>query len=173
MKKAVGAVLFHCTDIDNEEMRHRYCPSTRDSWCKWQTDRINGTQHYTKRVDLPVAIKEVLYPIFKELSSDELLSKCLHGLTQNANESLQSMIWDKCPKNTFLNKRVLEIGIFSAVIEFNDGQTGLMKVVESLGMESGSCMLNGYSTPDRERIAAMSKKESESAKKRRRHLRSV
>ena len=31
-------------------------------------------------------------PIFEELSGDELLSKCLHGKTPNANEALNNII---------------------------------------------------------------------------------
>ena len=54
MKKAVGAVLFHCTNIPDEEAWHRSCPSTAESWCKWQTDKLNGTHEYKQKVNLSI-----------------------------------------------------------------------------------------------------------------------
>ena len=49
-------------------------------------------------MSIPNAIKETLLPIFKDLSDPELLEKCLHGQTQNVNESLNSSVWQKCPQ---------------------------------------------------------------------------
>ena len=40
--------------------------------------------------------------IFLELSEDFELGKCLHGKTQNANESFDGTIWERIPKNTFV-----------------------------------------------------------------------
>jgi len=38
MKKS--AVLWHCTDIDDKDTRHMFCPRTEESWCKyWQGDK--------------------------------------------------------------------------------------------------------------------------------------
>ena len=34
MKKAVAAILWHCTDIKEAEW-HPYCPREANSWCKW------------------------------------------------------------------------------------------------------------------------------------------
>ena len=33
-----------------------------------------------------------------ELSDDDLLKKCLHGKTHITNESINGVIWKKCPK---------------------------------------------------------------------------
>ena len=49
MKKAIGAVLYHCCNV-NEEVRHRFCPRTENSWCKWQLDQINKTKKYKARL---------------------------------------------------------------------------------------------------------------------------
>ena len=42
-----------------------------------------------------------LKPIYERLSKPELLDKCLHGLTQNACESFNSLVWQRCPKEHF------------------------------------------------------------------------
>ena len=92
MRKAVGAVLYHCSDIKDEETRHQFCPTGEKSWCKWQSDKFTGKRQYKQRINLPSVIKNELFPIFQDLSSESLLSRCLHGLTQNANEALNHII---------------------------------------------------------------------------------
>ena len=89
MKKAVGAILYHCTDYEDDEKRHQYCPRDANSWCKFQKDKLTGKFTYKKSINLPMWIHELVKPIFKDLSSDDLLSRCLHGKTQNANEALK------------------------------------------------------------------------------------
>ena len=59
--------------------------------------------------------------------SDELLSRCLHGQTQNNNEAINAFLWKKCPKDVFVKKSTLEIATASAVLEFNDGSYGIRK----------------------------------------------
>ena len=84
MKKAVGAMLWHCTDFEDDVFRHRLCLATKDSWCKWQRhhadSRISKKQYLSKSsINVPKWIHEELKPIFDDLSKDELLLKCLHG----------------------------------------------------------------------------------------------
>ena len=128
MKKAILATLFHNSDIADEVVRHQFCPRFADSWCLWQSDKITKESRYKKRLSLPLPIKALLQPIFMDLSKDDLLSKCLHGKTQNNNESINNVIWKKCPKTTYVSRKHLEIAVNSAVIEFNDGNVGIKPV---------------------------------------------
>ena len=41
MKKALGAILWHFTDIKDIEVRHQFCPKGESSWCKYQRDKVN------------------------------------------------------------------------------------------------------------------------------------
>ena len=173
MKRAVGAVLFHCSDVQLETERHKFCPTGENSWCKWQSDRVTGRNEYKKKLNLPGAIKEHLQPIFSDLSSEDLLTKCLHGLTQNANEALNNVIWKKCPKRSFVERNILEIATFSALIEFNDGQLGICKVAEKLGLSSSFSMIAHSYTEDKIRIKESIRKSTEKVKKRRKKLRAV
>ena len=173
MKKAVGAILWHCTDFSDEKYRHRFCPSSENSWCKWRQDERNHTSRYRKNINLPVWIHDLLKPVFQELSRDELLSKCLHGQTQNCNESLNSIVWSKCPKNIFVQRQVLEMGVNSAVIEFNDGPRGLYNVLEYFKLEPGYVTQRKSVERLRKRINLSIKKQSENVKLRRKILRSL
>lgn len=59
-------------------------------------------------------------PVYQRLASTELLERCTKGKTQNANESIHSVIWKKCPKATFVSKKKID-AVISAVSEFNMG----------------------------------------------------
>ena len=43
MKKAVGAILCHCTNFEGNEKRHQFCPRDTKSWCKFQKDKVVGS----------------------------------------------------------------------------------------------------------------------------------
>ena len=55
-------------------------------------DRADSTSSYKPGSGLPISIVLKLKPIFEELGHEDLLSKCLHGLTQNQNESFNAVI---------------------------------------------------------------------------------
>ena len=65
-------------------------------------DRDKGTipQRTNLVWGLPLSVFMKLKPTFKELSNEKLLRKCLHGLTQNQNESFQSNYLGPYSENT-------------------------------------------------------------------------
>ena len=80
---------------------------------------------------------DVVAPIFshKVLGREALLSKCLHGETQNVNESMNNLIWTRCPKRIYVGNFVLKIAVASAVICYNDGIQGKLPVLTKLGID--------------------------------------
>ena len=46
---------------------------------------------YTHKPSIHIKLRELLKPVFVKLSSDELLSKCLHCKIQHNNESLTEL----------------------------------------------------------------------------------
>ena len=82
-------------------------------------------------------IKETLLPIIKDLSDPQLPEKCLHGQTRNVNESLNRIIWQKCPKNLLVSRQVLETGASSAVLEYNDGAGAKINVMKRISVDPG------------------------------------
>ena len=51
---------------------------------------------------------EVIKPTFETLSADDLLDRCLEGANQNQNESLNSVVWGLCPKDSFAGLNSVE-----------------------------------------------------------------
>ena len=125
MKKASLAVLFPCAS-SKEKPYHTYCPDGETSWCSYKTDQIKGTNRYKPGPGLPLDIISELKTLFARLSSEELLKKCLHGKTQNQNESFHSVLWDRVPKATYVGKDVFEVGVFDAVLQFNEGYSAIL-----------------------------------------------
>ena len=83
-------------------MWHGHCPKTADSWVRLSTGHINKTKLFKPGVGLPQEILEInVNPIYADLSDNKLLDKCLHGKTQNANESFNAMIYDRRLKSRY------------------------------------------------------------------------
>ena len=123
MKKLVLATLWHCTDMPHNQKRHAFCPGESNSCCKyWQN---GGNEDYKSSSNLPKVTKDLLVLIFLDLRDDNLLSRSSEGTTQNPNKVFNQIIWKKCPKGIFLSRHVLEIGVASAVINFDNGVMGL------------------------------------------------
>lgn len=175
MKKSVAAILHHCSDNSSLDERHKYCPRASDSWCRYQSDKITGKTTYKTKINIPKAVYDVLKPIFshEDLGSDELLKQCLHGRTQNPNESINNVIWARCPKRVYVGMRTMQIGVASAVISFNDGALGLLPVFDKLKIRRGNCRMKYLQKRDILRVKIMNKKCSIKGKARRTKLRSI
>ena len=80
------------------------------------------TNHYKPGPGLPLEVIKHVKSVYQDLSKTELLEKCLHGKTQNANESFHGTIWNRIHKTCHVGKNVFELGIFDAVAHFNIGR---------------------------------------------------
>ena len=176
MKKAIGATLYHCTALE-EIIRHQFCPQTVDSWCKWQSDKTTGINTYTLNINLSEVIKDILWSadssqstIFRDLSDDVLLAKCLHNYAQNQNEALNSVIWKKCPKHIFVKKDSIEMGVCSALLNYNGAQ-GVCNVARNAGLKVGHFTINACILKDKGRTHSMVIKQSKRGEVRRTRLR--
>ena len=122
---------------------------------------------------MPIVIHLLIKPIFTDLSNESLLLKCLHGKTQNANESINNIIWTKCPKNIYVQRNVLEMGVASAVINSNGGNCGISNVFINAGMQAGYFTKMFCLKKDESRIQRMDKKTNKQTKQQRKRLRAI
>ena len=76
-------------------------------------------------------------PVFQDLSDIKMLEKCLHGMTQNCNESFDQLIWNRCPKKHIYFKKIVEMAMNSEIINYNDEFLSINHVFESLGFPAG------------------------------------
>ena len=169
MKKNVSAILTHCSDIKPLSARHKWCSRAEDSWCSyWNKDKVTKS-----KFNIPANVKDEpeIVKIFDRLRDDELLRKCLHGKTQNVNVSFNGIVWTRCPKRVYVNRKTLEIGVYSAILEFNEGKSGIERVMELVGLEIGSQQATQNLNAQKRHLRTTSRKSAEPAKKRRTTLR--
>ena len=103
MKKSIAAVIYHCSEADTQEDRHTFCPRDADSWCKYNSDKVTEEKSYRSKLSIKQYVSDLVKPIIghENLSSVDLLTKCFHGATQNPNESINNLIWQKCSKRVY------------------------------------------------------------------------
>ena len=151
MKQAIWAIYFHKLST-NDKPFHGLCPNTISTWCKYNKAKLSG-ETFDHKNSLPSAIMAIIKPIFLNLSQPELLKKCLHGKTQNVNESFNNALWTRCPKRVFVGLMTLEICAYDAVGTFNNGNISRYNVLQELGIsDPGRNTLNGLQELDRSRI---------------------
>ena len=180
MKKDIAAIIHDCSEHSGSDERHKFCPHDNISWCRYQREKYSiGSSSYILKINIPKAVvKKDVKNVFshEDLGSDPLVKKCLHGETQTVNESFHGSIWKRVPKDVFVCKRTLQIGVAPANIVYNDGAKGLLKVFIKCRIE---VILLGYFTTlgctqyDKRRVSVMGKKNVKVSKKRRRTLRDI
>ena len=173
MKKCILASLFHNSSIEDDR-RHRFCPRSKDSWCSWQKEKAEGKQPTFKpKLGIPPAICDIALPIYRDLTDDSILQRCLHGKTQNANEALHGLIWQRCPKSIYCGRKTLEVGVASAVCTMNDGQVSIKYVLERMNLKPGAQLEQGFINSSKKRSRQSTMRSSEKAKRRRKELRAI
>lgn len=133
MRTAIWHIFHH------RNGNHQHCPD----WCTSE----NADKHR-----LPPFVCNYMRPVFERLSSDELLTKCTHGGTQNANESFHHLIWARCPKEKFCGIDRIKLATAVATITFNDGEVGLLDWYKHMGLNTGTYHVNYASNFDRNRV---------------------
>ena len=135
------------------------------------TRYANGTNlHVPGRGLHPTVILHVK-KIFLGLSQDVLLSRCLHGKTQNQNEAFNGTVW--IPKQTFVKLFTFEIGVNDAVSHFNIGNMATLLIYDKLGLERGYWTEKGSYDNNIDQIKNSNRKSTESNRARRRQLRGI
>ena len=164
MQNSIKAIQCHMIRNNKQTLKkqHQHCPKTADTWCKFWLDQRNGTSLYKEDNRLPEVFEKELDPIFKRLSNNELLTRCLKGLTQNQNEAINGILWSKCPKTRFCGSRKVRIAVCETVAEFNSGAASeavLMRMCDI--SEPGENSMRAFRSKDNLRIQIAAQKVSQ------------
>lgn len=166
MKKDIWSIYYHKSSTDDQP-RHDSCD---ESWCKFkQTTNENKPYHHKNSLD--EAVMELIKLTFNALTAQDLLKKCLHGRTQNVNKGFNNVLWTRVPKQTFVGIQTFKCGTHDAVITFNEGNSGRLKVLKELVVKIGTNCLQTFRVLDLNGIKKADisvTEESKRARKRRR-----
>jgi hypothetical protein len=171
MINGICASLFHVASSSKESYHSAYCPAGENSWCKFQQDKALGTHTYKPGCGFPLTVLKHVKPIFNELSQDTLLKKCLHGKTQNQNESFNALIWERLPKSRYVSLTQLKFGSYDAVGHFNIGMKSSIMIYEKMQMVPGRYTTKQCANLNQKRLSCSTYKSSEPVRKRRKILR--
>ena len=149
--------------MEGKQLSFSYCPEGSESWCGATRDKANTTNKYKHGPGIPTNIvAKHLKPIYQDLTSDTLLKKCLHGKTQNQNESFNGMVWERVPKTRYVTFEQLEFGFYDAVANFNYGRKATLDILCELKVEPGNYTVNHCDQLNKARIANANYKATDS-----------
>ena len=174
MKKSISAIFNHIIRDDNKPLteHHGHCPKGKETWCKYWNDQINKSNEYNDKKRLPCVFRKELEPLFTRLSDDDLLKRCLMGITQNQNEAINGMLWSRCSKTIFCDKQKVVIATCQTICEFNTGAASRATTMKLCKVKPGANMVEALKKQDTKRIMDAARKVSKKYKIRRRKLRS-
>lgn len=125
LKKDIYATFYHCTSTD-ENPRHDLCPTGEKSWCFYQKALAQGKtppSHKDMKIQftLDPPERQQVFQIYLDLTKNDLLVKCMMGMTQNPNEALHSKIWSHLHKVKFWGLRTVQYSCAYTVLTHNVG----------------------------------------------------
>ena len=129
MTDGIIASMYHVAGY------HDKCPKYPETWCQFQKDKLEGTSPYKPKGELPMDIRKAILPINMDLCKPEMLIKCLHGKTQNSNESFNGMVWNRVPKSYHVGLNILSVGVYDAIAHFNYGEKATLDVLDYINVE--------------------------------------
>ncbi|GFX44544.1 uncharacterized protein TNCV_4713701 [Trichonephila clavipes] len=131
MMSSVKAAFFHCVSGKNNSL-HGQCPEGSESWCRYQRAKAAGSPLKEIEQGLPNKIINQIKPTYLKLCNETLLKKCLHGKTQNCNESYNNILWNIVPKNIFIGLETFRLCALLALILYNSGYAGILSVIRNV-----------------------------------------
>ncbi|GFU72238.1 uncharacterized protein TNCV_625881 [Trichonephila clavipes] len=133
-----------------------------DAWpmSSWIRQLVQISTSYISRKDdidtgkgFPQEIIKIIKPHYMKLCDKNLLNKCLHGKTQNANESFNGILWKFIPKDIFVELQTLRLGAHVALIQFNKGFRGLLDALNRAQVQVGANTEKAFAQLDEERVS--------------------
>ena len=97
-------------------------------------------------------------PTFDRLSDDKLLKRCLSGFTQNQNESINSVLWSRCPKSKFCGVVKVKLAVAETVCQFNTGMDTFVSLHKAMETNVSKTAINTLRKLDKIRVQNAARK---------------
>ena len=107
-----------------------------------------------------------LYEMY-QFCNPQLLSKYLHGKTQNTNARMNKLIWSRCPKEDWARLKTVQQASFAAVAHFIDGNTAYLEILQHLAVNPGYYVTLLSQKHDATQIAKANRRSTTIAKQQR------
>ena len=157
MKLSVLGGIFHMCATDDNPV-HKYCPDGEFSWCRHKRAIAKGEKPPPHKPTYKREIVPTIFPLIKRLTEPELLQRCSKMLTQNANESFNSTVWNRCPKTVYRCKSSVETAVALATLSFNCGPAGIVRVMDILKIKKSGRFIKHVQIQTKDAIGRARKK---------------
>ncbi|CAF2949907.1 unnamed protein product [Rotaria sp. Silwood2] len=87
-----------------------------------------------------------------KLTAKQLLRRCLRGITQNSNESLNSVVWSILTKSKHHGFHAVRGSAALAAMYFNSGSSILIDYFKQHGIKTSEALLKHLFEKDKKRI---------------------
>ncbi|CAN7950323.1 unnamed protein product [Ixodes hexagonus] len=169
MRRAVMATFYHVSSTD-EEPHHQLCPPGPTSWCKHRVAEAKSEPQPAHKYHLARHVADALLPVYQRLSEPHLLDRCRGKKTQNAAESLHSVIWSVLPKDEHASLIAAETAVSEAICKYNCGTLhAYVEFCSSLGIKPGHHALRRAAEKDAMRMKKASKAHQAKSQRAKRH----
>ncbi|GFY26169.1 uncharacterized protein TNCV_354851 [Trichonephila clavipes] len=124
----------------DEEPVHQFCPIGDTSWCKYQKAvATNSPSLFKHKTTVPIAIMDEIKPITAELSAPKLMKKCVRVKRKTLMSRSNRLFGSTTPKLLCgWSKNIVDIAVNEAIVMFNDGMTGRIRIMKALGFKMGN-----------------------------------
>lgn len=96
------------------------------------------------------------------LTNPTLLRRCLRGMTQNANESINSVVWSILSKTKYHGYQSIRGAAAISSIFFNRGRSGLVQFLDQIGITVSEQLIDFIIEKDFKRIEKAEKNTQKS-----------
>ena len=89
----------------------------------------------------------------------------MEGTAQNRKDAFNQFAWQRCRKQIFVSKQLLENGVYSSVLTYNDGFISLKDVFKKLDIKPVKYFLEGAYARDCLRVIKDKRKKLRATRK--------
>ena len=153
---------------------HTNCPVTCDSWCYF----AKAQAEFAVDSSVPMPKRRVPYCtdseivrltlVFQTFASLEVCGALTMGKTQNANESLHSVVWHNSPKGKYVGQKSLLCSTALAVTSFNEGSLAFAAILREYEISVSASTVHHLASRDKTGILKREKAIRETQRRRRR-----
>ncbi|KAH9362808.1 hypothetical protein HPB48_015229 [Haemaphysalis longicornis] len=122
------------------------------TWLTIEQPKRKGSHSYLHKYKLHSRVAEALLPVYQRLSDPQLLGRRRGNKTQNAAESLYSVVWSLLSKDEHASLFTVEAAVHEAVPKYNSSSLrAYTEVCAALGIKPGTLAIQRAAEKDRQR----------------------
>ncbi|XP_055346445.1 uncharacterized protein LOC129593946 [Paramacrobiotus metropolitanus] len=128
IEKWVKAPYFHKISSDENPQHESGCDP---KYCRYLQAKSAGQEYFhdPKKV-IPEACMEAIWPVFEELTTEELLTSLQHNGNTDQCEAFNSILWSIDGKNRLSSKGNVTFAVNLATCYYNEGREWTLKIFE-------------------------------------------